>query len=83
MPFVRLFYGDPSVFLWEDDLGQAHRVTQGEGGEQGDPLMPMLFSLGQHAALEAVAQRLHEGERLLAFFDDLYVITPDQIEQLT
>ena len=63
LPFVRLFYGDPSTFLWEDDLGGVHSVLQGEGGEQGDPLMPMLFSLGQHAALMAVAARLRVGSR--------------------
>ena len=69
------FYGDPSTFLWEDDLGGVHHIRQGEGGEQGDPLMPMLFSLGQHAALTAIAERLEDGERLLAFLDDLYVVT--------
>ena len=75
LPFVRLFYGDPSTYLWEDDLGGVHSVLQGEGGEQGDPLMPMLFSLGQHAALMAVAARLQDGEKLLTFLDDLYIVT--------
>ena len=75
LPFVRLLYGDPSTFLWEDDLGGVHHIRQGEGGEQGDPLMPMLFSLGQHAALTAIAERLEDGERLLAFLDDLYEVT--------
>ena len=50
LPFVRLFYGTPSSYLWEDDSGTVHRVRQGEGGEQGDALMPLLFSLGQHRA---------------------------------
>ena len=41
--------------------------------------MPMLFSLGLHAALMALAARLREGERLLAFLDDLYIVTsPDR-----
>ena len=75
LPFVRLFYSDPSVFLWEDDLGAVHHIVQGEGGKQGDPLMPLLFCLGQHAALVAVAERLEVGERLFAFLDDLYVIS--------
>ena len=26
-------------------MGNVHEVAQGEGGEQGDPLMPALFSL--------------------------------------
>ena len=73
--FVMLFYSDPSVFLQEDELGAVHHVVQGEGWEQGDPLMPLLLCLGQHAALVAVAERLEVGERLVAFLDDLYVIS--------
>ena len=54
LPFVRQFYGCVSQHLWEDDAGITHTILQGEGGEQGDPLMPMLYSLGQHRALEAI-----------------------------
>ena len=31
-------------------------------------------SVGQHRALEAIAGRLQEGERLFAYFDDVYVV---------
>ena len=65
IPFVRLFYGSPSVYLWEDDMGDTHEIIQGEGGEQGDPLMPLLFSLGQHSALLAINAKLKEGESCL------------------
>ena len=74
LPFVRLFYSDPSTYVWEDEFGEPQMIPQGEGGEQGDPLMPLLFSSVQHAALSAVASRLEEGERLCAFLDDLYVL---------
>ena len=40
--------------MWHDADGTAHLIQQAEGGEQGDPLMPALYSLGQHGALEAV-----------------------------
>ena len=73
LPFARQFYGSPSTFLWEDELGVVNHVQQGEGGEQGDPLMPMLLALGQHSALVAISERLQEGELLFAFHDDLYV----------
>ena len=33
------------LFVWEDDTGEVHTIPQGEG-EQGDPLMPLLFCLG-------------------------------------
>ena len=73
LPFVRQFYGTPSTF-W---------CTQGEGGEQGDALMPLLFSLGLHSSLCAIRDRLLPSERLLAFLDDIYVIcSPDQVVAL-
>ena len=40
----------PSVHLWEDDSGVVHHIRQGEGDDQGDPLMP----LGQHSALVSI-----------------------------
>ena len=73
LPFARQFYGSPSMFLWEDELGIVNHLQQGESGEQGDPLMSMLFALGQHSALVAISERLQEGELLFAFHDDLYV----------
>ena len=45
LPFVRCFYGSPSTHLWEDEVGNPQDIAQGEGGEQGDPLMPLLFGL--------------------------------------
>ena len=41
---VHLFYAEPSSHVWEDENGTVHTILQGEGGEQGDPLMPLLFS---------------------------------------
>ena len=38
------------MYLWEDELGNTQEIPQGEGGEQGDPLMPMFFSLAEHPA---------------------------------
>ena len=58
LPFVRCFYGSPSTYLSEDEMGITQNISQGEGGEQGDPLMPMLFALGQHRALEATHERM-------------------------
>ena len=44
--------------------GGAHVVTQAEGGEQGDPLMPLLLSTGIQGALEEVAASLLPGEQV-------------------
>ena len=61
LPFVRQFYGHPSAHIWEDDTGNVHEVAQGEGGEQGDPSMPLLFSFGQHRSLESICRRENHG----------------------
>ena len=49
-----------------DNYRRNHVIHQGEGGEQGDALMPMLYSLGQHAVLQAVQGDLFPGEHLFA-----------------
>ena len=83
IPFIRQFYDSPSQFLWEDDMGEVRKVIQGEGGEQGDPLMPLLFSLGQHRALVSIQAQLKEGERLFAFLDDIYVVcAPERVGEV-
>ena len=74
MPFVLQFYGSASSYMWEDEEGVVRTIVQAEGGEQGDPLMPALFSLGQHPAVHAVQAQLQDGERLFAFLDDVYVV---------
>ena len=48
------FAGKPQQILWEDDEGVVHNIEQGEGGKQGDPMMPLLFALGQLAALTTI-----------------------------
>ena len=75
LPFVRLFYGQPSVYCWWDDSGTCRDICQAEGCEQGDALAPALVSLAQHDGLERAAAELRPGEELLAYLDDLYVIT--------
>ena len=74
LPFVRLSYASPSSYLWFDNQGQRRTVTQAEGGEQGDPLMPLLFSVGIQGALEEVSTLLLAGEQLCAFLDDVYIV---------
>ena len=69
LPFVRLFYGAPSTYLWSDDAGVTHNIAQGEGGEQGDPLRPALYALGQHDGVAAGAARLHPDAFAVAFLD--------------
>ena len=74
LPFVRCFYGSPSTYLWEDEMGVTQHISQGEGGEQGDHLMPMLFALGQHGSFVAIQGRLRDNQHVLAYHDDLYTV---------
>ena len=54
-------------------------MSQAEGGEQGDPLMPALYALGQHDALDEANAELQDGEFLFAFLDDVYAVcTPER-----
>lgn len=79
LPAMRLFAWVSRRWFWRPHAYQSLRaagtILQGEGGEQGDPLMPALFAVGQHASLQAASARLRQGEKALAFLDDLYVIT--------
>ena len=80
LPFVLQFYGNPSSYLWTADNGVTHGIWQGEGGDQGDPLMPMLYALGQHQALRSVQSHLGAGESLFAFHDDIYTVSqPERV----
>ena len=67
------FYAEPSAYVFYDAEGAAHEIAQGEGGEQGDPLMPALYALGQHPALLQAHAALSPGEDLYAYLDDIYV----------
>ena len=66
-----------SEYSWWDADGARHGILQGEGCEQGDPLAPALFALGQHDGLQRASAALREGEALMAFLDDLYIVLPD------
>ena len=74
LPFVRAAYTEPTRYKWQEDEGHRHDIEQHEGGEQGDPLMPLLFSLAIHNAL-AVKEELEAGEMLFAFLDDMFVLS--------
>ena len=80
LPFVLQFHGNPSSHLWTDDSGVTHGIWQGEGGEQGDPMMPMLYALGQHQALRSVQSHFGAAESLFAFHDYIYTVSqPERV----
>ncbi|CAK0863241.1 unnamed protein product [Prorocentrum cordatum] len=78
-PVCRLFTGERSQHRWHDDAGQGRAIDQAEGGrEQGDPLMPALFALGLHPALQQVRGMPRLENRTVASLDGAIVATtPD------
>ena len=74
VPFARLFCGQRSEYMWEDDLGETHTISQGEGGEQGDAMMPLLFSFDQHRALEGPS--LDTRRTPSCVLDDTFFVSP-------
>ena len=64
-PFAaHLPWASQLLYVFYDEGGVGHDVWQGEGGEQGDPLMPGLYALGQHSALLSIHAQLLPTERL-------------------
>ena len=75
-PFVRLFYGRQSQSCLSVMI-----LRPTEGGEQGDAMMPLLFFLGQHRALQAVGEHLQE--HLFAYLDNTFFVkSPFRVGQL-
>ena len=65
LPFVRMFYSEPSEYVWHDADGTAHIIQQAEGGER---------------SLEAVHAQMQPNELLVAFLDDVITIArPDRV----
>ena len=61
-------------------MGKVHDIVQGKGGEQGDPLVPALFALGQHEALQAISRGLLPSEKLFAFLDNIFIgVAPERL----
>ena len=74
LPFVRTFYGKDSTYVWYDDEGAPTRSFRARGASKGTTLMPVLYALGQYAALTQVDASLHEEEMLFTFLDDIYIL---------
>ena len=75
IPFVRSTYAQSTSYEWEDQHGTRNHVWQHEGGEQGDPLMSLLFCLAVHNAPAEIQEQLRPREHVFAFLDDIFVVS--------
>ena len=81
--FFKRGWSPPSSSTWVDANGTPHTLPQGEGGEQGEPLMPGLYPLAAYAALHELQACLRDGRAVFALFDDVYVVAPpDRVREL-
>ena len=67
------------LHIWKDEVGDVQDIPQGDGGDQGDPLMPLLFSLAMHPSLVSTGPQcvLDETENLqhpLWFANEIHVV---------
>ncbi|CAE7383212.1 unnamed protein product, partial [Symbiodinium pilosum] len=83
LPYARWSYATASSYTCAIARGECHAIVQAEGGEQGDPLLPGLYSLAAHPALHDVQACLREREAVFAYLDDTYfVAAPKRIREL-
>ncbi|KAJ0127983.1 Uncharacterized protein HZ326_28918 [Fusarium oxysporum f. sp. albedinis] len=66
-------YNSPSLLV----LADGSSIASLKGVRQGDPLGPLFFSFSFRPTLEELARRL-PGATLVAYLDDLYILSKDQ-----
>ena len=64
----------------ERDGMPALLLTSSEGVRQGDPLAPVLFSLGMRGFLEALQDRLGPDHLVMAYLDDVVILSKSGAE---
>lgn len=52
-------------------------ISSSEGVRQGDPLGPLLYSLGLRPILEALQAHLGPGRKVIAYLDDIFIFSTD------
>ena len=77
VPFVRLFYTQPSTYVWHDNTNTPHVIQQAEGGEQGPPHASTVF-VGTTGGSKPSIPSFTKGK---AFLDDVYaMVEPHRVK---
>jgi hypothetical protein len=74
----RWAYGCTSSLVLGSPEGR-HIITSAQGVRQGDPMGPLMFSLGIRSLLRDLASALGPDRLILAYLDDLYILSPDDL----
>ena len=70
---LQQLYSSQTAYVRTDKQSRSFNIERGT--KQGDPLSPALFSLGLHEALQEAQDKLPEGDFLVAYLDDVYILT--------
>lgn len=74
----RWAYGTPSdLVLVSRETGTTYNLSSAQGVRQGDPLGPLMFSLGIRALLNDLSTSLGPHRLILAYLDDIYILSND------
>lgn len=71
----RWAYNTATPLVVSEDGGLPTVLSSSDGVRQGDPLGPLLFSVGARNTLAALAADLGPGHALLAYLDDVYILS--------
>jgi hypothetical protein len=72
----RWAYGCTSSLVFGSPEGR-HIITSAQGVRPGDPMGPLMFSLGIRSLLRDLASILGPDRLILAYLDDIYILSPD------
>ena len=74
---LKAWYTGPSEHLWRDAAGRFETVTSTRGFDQGDPLAPAAFAIGQRQVLDRFLvdlKQLDPQARMYSYLDDTYLV---------
>jgi hypothetical protein len=70
-------YDNPASLILILDDGSTETIPSSQGVRQGDPLSAALFSIGIRPFLEALIAHLGPSHLVLAYLDDIVILSPD------
>jgi hypothetical protein len=82
---ARWVYNGPSNLIFGGIQEEPQVISSSQGVRQGDPLGPLLFSVGIRPILDKLAGYLGVDCVILAYLDDIYILSkgPDALDLVT
>jgi hypothetical protein len=74
----RWAYGTRNDLVLTGETGELHLLKSSQGVRQGDPFGPLFFSLGVRSLLDELAHHLGPSRLVLAYLDDVYILSNDR-----